>query len=441
MKRGPTGVELSSAYDKRSNPQVKDEMGQAVARLARHCPHGLLLFFPSYTGMQDALEAWKVPAHKGRPSVLASIEHCKTVVYEPRGKTDLSSEMAKYYRLLDDKNGAAFFAVCRGKVSEGLDFADKKGRAVIIAGLPFPPLKDPKVVLKREYLNSIRSPDSLRGDEWYQQQATRAVNQAVGRVIRHRHDFGAIILADSRFADNRISGQLSKWIRPRMVVHTSFSECETLVYEFFQRWKPGLPSVGAGEIRADDPLPAEHVRKEAELQRIDFGDGKPGDQSAITAALQALTTKPAAAAARPPPNSAAYLQSIKARLSKEGRSVFKQLLNKYKAKDVDIGGVLAELHSMFKRENCTDLLYRFGQFVPARHQAAFRQLLSSIPPAPRPQHRPPRPQPQPPTCAWCAGQSPARPSSRPAATALASRAGRAICASTTTALPAASSSD
>lgn len=40
---------------------------------------------------------------------------------------------------------------------------------------------------------------ALTGEEWYNQQATRAVNQAVGRVIRHRHDYGAIILCDERF--------------------------------------------------------------------------------------------------------------------------------------------------------------------------------------------------------------------------------------------------
>lgn len=38
----------------------------------------------------------------------------------------------------------------------------------------------------------------LRGGEWYTQQASRAVNQAVGRVIRHRNDYGAIILCDER---------------------------------------------------------------------------------------------------------------------------------------------------------------------------------------------------------------------------------------------------
>jgi regulator of telomere elongation helicase 1 len=36
-------------------------------------------------------------------------------------------------------------AVCRGKVSEGVDFADGRGRAVVITGIPFAHSKDPKV--------------------------------------------------------------------------------------------------------------------------------------------------------------------------------------------------------------------------------------------------------------------------------------------------------
>lgn len=39
----------------------------------------------------------------------------------------------------------------------------------------------------------------LSGDQWYSQQALRAVNQGIGRVIRHRRDYGAIILCDDRF--------------------------------------------------------------------------------------------------------------------------------------------------------------------------------------------------------------------------------------------------
>lgn len=33
----------------------------------------------------------------------------------------------------------------RGKVSEGLDFSDRSGRAVVITGIPYPHLMDAKV--------------------------------------------------------------------------------------------------------------------------------------------------------------------------------------------------------------------------------------------------------------------------------------------------------
>lgn len=39
------------------------------------------------------------------------------------------------------------------QVSEGLDFADQNGRAVILTGLPYPPFFDPRVSMKREYLD------------------------------------------------------------------------------------------------------------------------------------------------------------------------------------------------------------------------------------------------------------------------------------------------
>lgn len=63
--------------------------------------------------------------------------------------------MNEYYQKIQDPNlkGAIFMAVCRGKVSEGLDFANANGRAVLVTGLPFPPLKDPRVILKQRYLD------------------------------------------------------------------------------------------------------------------------------------------------------------------------------------------------------------------------------------------------------------------------------------------------
>lgn len=67
--------------------------------------------------------------------------------------------MTDYYASINDPvtKGAIFMAVCRGKVSEGLDFADANGRAVMITGLPFPPFKDPRIVLKKKYLQDNRT--------------------------------------------------------------------------------------------------------------------------------------------------------------------------------------------------------------------------------------------------------------------------------------------
>lgn len=41
-------------------------------------------------------------------------------------------------------------------MSEGLDFSDNNGRAVVITGLPFPPRLDPKVILKMKFLDEVK---------------------------------------------------------------------------------------------------------------------------------------------------------------------------------------------------------------------------------------------------------------------------------------------
>lgn len=41
--------------------------------------------------------------------------------------------------------------MCRGKISEGVDFADMHGRCVIVAGIPFANQADLFVRLKKQY--------------------------------------------------------------------------------------------------------------------------------------------------------------------------------------------------------------------------------------------------------------------------------------------------
>lgn len=49
--------------------------------------------------------------------------------------------------------------------------------------------------------------------------ACRALNQAVGRCIRHRLDYGAIVLVDERFSSPRNQGQLSRWYADSILLH------------------------------------------------------------------------------------------------------------------------------------------------------------------------------------------------------------------------------
>lgn len=146
--------------------------------------------------------------------------------------------MKDFYERVKDPayTGATFMAVCRGKVSEGLDFADLNGRAVIVTGLPYPPFKDPRVVLKKKYLDVCRARNSeyISGQDWYGLEATRAVNQAIGRVIRHQHDYGAILLLDNRFNNSNIKNQLSLWIRGHVKLAQNFGEVIRDMKAFFK---------------------------------------------------------------------------------------------------------------------------------------------------------------------------------------------------------------
>uniref|UniRef100_T1GSC6 Regulator of telomere elongation helicase 1 homolog n=1 Tax=Megaselia scalaris TaxID=36166 RepID=T1GSC6_MEGSC len=207
VSSGPDKEPLISNYENRNNPKYLSSLARTILAFAPLVPGGLLVFFPSYPLMKTCMDSWQANG------LWSQISKHKQIFVEPRGKEAFNQTMTEYYQAIADPNlkGAIFLAVCRGKVSEGLDFADRNGRAVIITGLPFPPLKDPKVVLKKQYLNNNRTVENelLSG----MIEASRAVNQAIGRVIRHRYDYGAILLCDMRFNQSNQKNQLSSWIQ------------------------------------------------------------------------------------------------------------------------------------------------------------------------------------------------------------------------------------
>ena len=107
------------------------------------------------------------------------------------------------------------------------------GRCVVIVGLPYPNINSPEWKARIEYLESdtIRRLTSQTLDmkkqqaiaqakqvsrDFYENSCMRAVNQSIGRAIRHKGDYAAIVLVDRRFSTDRICGKLPGWIRGGM---------------------------------------------------------------------------------------------------------------------------------------------------------------------------------------------------------------------------------
>ncbi|KAI8020505.1 hypothetical protein LOK49_LG04G02653 [Camellia lanceoleosa] len=241
---GPSGYSFNSSYRSRDSIEYKLELGNAIVNFARIVPDGLLVFFPSYYLLDQCIGCWKNMNHTNSTNSSTIWERIckhKLPVVEPRQSSLFPLSIDDYMTKLKDSStsGAVFFAVCRGKVSEGLDFADHAGRAVVITGMPYATMTDPKVRLKREYLDQhtqsqLMGCKVLTGEEWYGQQTLRAVNQAVGRVIRHRHDYGAIIFCDERFAHPSRQSQISLWIQPHIKCYSKFGDVVFTLTRFFR---------------------------------------------------------------------------------------------------------------------------------------------------------------------------------------------------------------
>ena len=58
-------------------------------------------------------------------------------------------------------------------MSEGIDFADFHCRAVVIVGIPYPPLMDARIILKKRFLNdrALAKKSKMTADEWYRVEA------------------------------------------------------------------------------------------------------------------------------------------------------------------------------------------------------------------------------------------------------------------------------
>jgi len=230
LGQGPDGTSLNSSFKSRSDPKYLAALGQVIIMILKIVPKGVLIFFPSYGLLNSTREFWQ------NSGIWNRIDNIKRILVEPQRKDALSTAMKEYYEEVKTGRGGCFMAVCRGKVAEGLDFADDNGRAVLVTGLPYPPYKDARVELKRTFLDDqLRGKKgSMTGHKWYQLEAFRATNQAIGRVIRHSRDHGAVIFLDTRFGDHQAKVSLSRWLQPFFQKYTNIGVAIKGLANFFK---------------------------------------------------------------------------------------------------------------------------------------------------------------------------------------------------------------
>lgn len=211
---------IVSTYGNWQSEEFVQALGASVLRLVSYIPGGVLCFLPSYQSLDLALLFWR------RSGLWQDLAKVKVLVTEPRQASEMPEAARQFMAGVGGGPGALCFAVYRGKMSEGLDFADDLCRAVICIGVPYPQMNDPVVVAKRRWNDACcrghGGHGRLSGDQWYELQAHRAVNQALGRLLRHSGDYGALILLDARWArrgqkSRNLRAKLSGWIQRHLV--------------------------------------------------------------------------------------------------------------------------------------------------------------------------------------------------------------------------------
>ncbi|KAG2010120.1 CHL1 helicase [Coprinopsis cinerea AmutBmut pab1-1] len=269
VMKGPKGHDLDFRANRQSDPTVLAELGQIIFNYASITPAGMIVFFPSYSFLNTAKATW------GKSKVLDRFGTKKAVFFEPEESNAVESVLQEYSKAAqvciliahqrlqykpaglfyreqsvpssDRKGGGLLFAVIGAKLSEGLNFSDDLARTVIIVGLPFANLGSPELRERMKYVKMLEEKRQQNGDfskpagqkdaaaELYENICMNAVNQSIGRAIRHRNDWASLLLLDRRYASATIRNKLPKWIGNRLVVTDTFGQSIKELASFFSK--------------------------------------------------------------------------------------------------------------------------------------------------------------------------------------------------------------
>ena len=259
--------------------------------MIKDSPDGVVAFFPSYAYLSHVVSVWKRPSAKGSSdqSLWDRIIANKTPFMEPRAanSSDLDTSkssnpiqssrhqdtasagrhesiLTSYAAAIASNNGKGglLLSVVGGSLSEGINFSDALGRAVIVVGLPFPNPHSAEWKAKAAYVEAKVTAQTTHADsvsarsesgvgekvdpkaasrDFYENVCMRAVNQCIGRAIRHKNDYAAILLLDRRYGFPRIRAKLPGWITDSLKESADIEGASGRLKVFFAEKNQGIP--------------------------------------------------------------------------------------------------------------------------------------------------------------------------------------------------------
>ncbi|KAM5579028.1 hypothetical protein ABKV19_009028 [Rosa sericea] len=273
VARGPSGQPFDFSYSSRRSSIMIQELGRLVCNLVTVVPEGIVVFFSSFDYEGEVYNAWEASG------ILDRIKKKKRLFREPRKNTYVESVLKEYKETIDtlssgerkenpSQSGAILLAVVGGKISEGINLSDGMGRCIVMVGLPYASPSDVELMERVKHIeglgnsNSIKMTNSLRGNELYSGEAhegfdilrscrhrgkeyyenlcMKAVNQSIGRAIRHINDYAAILLVDTRYAADSSTrnfrhptSKLPQWIKDRFVASGDYGQLHRMLHQFF----------------------------------------------------------------------------------------------------------------------------------------------------------------------------------------------------------------
>ncbi|XP_056334516.1 ATP-dependent DNA helicase DDX11 [Danio aesculapii] len=233
---GPSGQQLEFTFQTRDSPQMMEETGRVLSNLCNIVPGGVVCFFPSYEYEKRILGHWE------STGILQRLQSKKKIFQEPKKASQVEQVLSDYSKCIQrcsnvggGQTGALLFSVVGGKMSEGINFSDDLGRCIVMVGMPYPNIKSPELQEKMAYLDKHmphvagKSP----GKALVESLCMKAVNQSIGRAIRHRGDYACIVLCDHRYARTGTLQKLPEWIQSSTRTHATFGPAFASARRFF----------------------------------------------------------------------------------------------------------------------------------------------------------------------------------------------------------------